>query len=54
MDVSLHVKCIDGGYERDYEWRGMEISVTKLLISLVDGNSDNYAVRQMMVGEKKL
>jgi len=54
MGASLHVKCIDDGYERDYEWRGMEISVTKLLISLVDGKSDDYAVRQMMVSEKKL
>lgn len=52
--ASLHVKCIDDGYERDYEWRGMEISVTKLLMSLVDGKSDDYAVRQMMVGEKRL
>ena len=54
MGASLHVKCIDDGYERNYEWRGMEISVTKLLISLVDGKSDDYAVHQMMVGEKKL
>lgn len=52
--TALHVKCSDGASERVYEWQGMPISVTKMLMSLVDGKSDSFAVRQMIISDRFL